>query len=136
MAFDTSMYEWRKYKAYYSEENGVVSFRQDTPQHVLDSYAKYAAQQEAMHDFATRNDLKKKRKNTGLFSRPKASPHAKTGAELLFEALRDKKVRKLPGSRLPRSGSMNTAGRQSDFRKWILPALFMKSVSWQSRSAY
>lgn len=91
MAFDTSMYEWRKYKAYYSEENGVVSFRQDTPQHVLDSYAKYAAQQEAMHDFATRNDLKKKRKNTGLFSRPKASPHAKTGAELLFEALRDKK---------------------------------------------
>ncbi|MEY8257489.1 hypothetical protein AAK706_07125 [Erysipelotrichaceae bacterium 66-17] len=90
MAFDTSMYEWRKYKAYYSEENGVVSFRQDTPQHVLDSYAKYAAQQEAMHDFATRNDLKKK-KGQGFFARPKMPARSVSEEPFLFEALKKKK---------------------------------------------
>ncbi|EOS60244.1 hypothetical protein C815_01624 [Firmicutes bacterium M10-2] len=62
MSFDYSMYEWRKHKEYYTDNNGVIEFTADTPAHVLKSYEKYCQQQQALNDFATRKDLERSKK--------------------------------------------------------------------------
>lgn len=62
MSFDYSMYEWRKYKQYYTEkEDGSIEFAAGTPSHVRESYARYVHQQQSMKDFATRRDLDRKK---------------------------------------------------------------------------
>lgn len=49
------MYEWRKYKQYYTEKNGKVTFRDDTPSYVLESYQLYCDQMESLNTFMDRH---------------------------------------------------------------------------------
>ena len=37
-------YEWKKYKQYYTEQDGKVVFKEDTPEFVLESYSLYQKQ--------------------------------------------------------------------------------------------
>ena len=60
MAGKFESYEWKKYKQYYTEENGQVIFNEDTPQFVLDSYALYQKQIGDLQAFPTK-------KTSGLF---------------------------------------------------------------------
>ncbi|WP_305179621.1 hypothetical protein [Dubosiella newyorkensis] len=58
MAQDYSMYEWRKYKQYYTEQEGKILFKEDTPSFVLESYQKEMAQYQGLQDFAKRKNSK------------------------------------------------------------------------------
>lgn len=78
MSFDYSMYEWRKHKEYYTDNNGVIEFAANTPVHVLESYEKYCQQQQAMNDFATRKDLERSRKTTFFQKRRKSNKNEKS----------------------------------------------------------
>lgn len=48
------MYEWRKYKEYYTETKDGVVFKEDTPDFVLESYQMYQDQIESLESFTTR----------------------------------------------------------------------------------
>ena len=50
MTQDYSMYEWRKYKQYYTEQEGKILFKEDTPSFVLESYQKEMAQYQGLQD--------------------------------------------------------------------------------------
>jgi len=58
MTQDYSMYEWRKYKQYYTEQEGKILFKEDTPSFVLESYQKEMAQYQGLQDFAKRKNSK------------------------------------------------------------------------------
>lgn len=45
-------YEWRRHKEYYTEKNRQVTFKEDTPAEILESYRQYQEQIESLEDFA------------------------------------------------------------------------------------
>lgn len=53
MADSYGPYEWRRHKEYYSEQNGQVTFREDTPAEILESYQEYINQIDSLERFAT-----------------------------------------------------------------------------------
>lgn len=57
MSRDFSMFEWRKYKEFYTIENGKIIFSNNTPSYILESYQKEQDQKEALNRFAERKDL-------------------------------------------------------------------------------
>lgn len=55
------MYEWKKYKDYYREENGEIIWNDNAPNAALESYRLYSSQIQKLNEFPTE-------RKTGLFS--------------------------------------------------------------------
>lgn len=68
-------YEWRRHKEYYTEQNGQVVFKEDTPADVLESYRLYQEQIGNLERFATEKG------GNHLFSFFKQKEHASSDVQ-------------------------------------------------------
>lgn len=48
-----SMYLWKQHKEYYTQQDGNIIFKEDTPQEILDSYQAYKDQMDRLTNFPT-----------------------------------------------------------------------------------
>lgn len=55
------MYLWKQKKEYYTEENGKILFKEDTPMEIIESYELWQKQMQKLNDFPTK-------RASGLFS--------------------------------------------------------------------
>ena len=55
------MYLWKQKKEYYTEENGKILFKEDTPMEIIESYELWQKQMQKLNDFPTK-------RTSGLFS--------------------------------------------------------------------
>ena len=55
------MYFWKQKKEYYTEENGKILFKEDTPMEIIESYELWQKQMQKLNDFPTK-------RTSGLFS--------------------------------------------------------------------